>query len=392
MKGIKTLFGVLAVASLLFSTQAFAQENNNRDQNGNIARGSYETNKAFDNTFIGVGVGYNAGVSQKMVFRGGGLGVDLYAGKWFTPFVGARAGYKGISAYNGEFSVKPNQHYLHADFLWGLTNSIWGYQETRCWNVNPYVSAGVLAYAPKAASNSLEFALGAGFQNTFRMSDRVNLVADLSILATRASQYEAKDRLFFPLSATVGLSFNLGKKTGFDRHSSITPVVIPVPFTTAQYNSLKDQVAALEQENAGLKDQVNALEKELAPVRELVSGQTYLFENGTFTAVDFKATPITLYFDCGSAKLSAREKAHLEYFLQNAVDENTKLEINGYADKQTGNARINQKLSEQRVNAVVELLKKAGASEANIVTAAHGSDVQPFDAATKNRVVTIEVK
>ena len=45
-----------------------------------------------------------------------------------------------------------------------------------------------------------------------------------------------------------------------------------------------------------------------------------------------------------------------------------------------------------RVKTVVDFLTKAGANENNIETAAHGSSVQPFDTAVKNRVVTIELK
>ena len=60
MKGFKTIFGVLATASLLFSFNAFAQENNNRDENGKIVRGAYETNRALDNTFITIAGGINS--------------------------------------------------------------------------------------------------------------------------------------------------------------------------------------------------------------------------------------------------------------------------------------------------------------------------------------------
>ena len=51
MKGIKMILGALAAASLLFSVNAFAQENANRDENGKIVRGAYETNRAFDPVF-----------------------------------------------------------------------------------------------------------------------------------------------------------------------------------------------------------------------------------------------------------------------------------------------------------------------------------------------------
>ena len=411
MKGIKMFIGALAAASLLFSMNANAQENANRDENGKIVRGAYETNKAFDNTFIGIGAGWNAGIYGRgkqflgMDLQGlGGLALDAYVGKWWTPAIGARIGYKGVGNFlNGKkAALAPsdwNQHYAHADFMWNITNSLFGYKETRFWNVAPYFTTGVMTFKNNTVAKpkwDLEYAAGFGLYNMFRLGNRVNLTLDFMGLVAYARQYKTGSfqhgRFHFPLSATIGLAFNLGK-TNFDRHTSITPVVIPVPFTTEQYNALADKVAALEKENAQLKDKIAALEKELAPYKNLVNGQTYLFENGKFTAVDVtSATPLSIYFDLGSSKISAREKAHLEYFCEKAVDASTKLAVNGYADKQTGSAKTNMKLSENRVKAVVDLLKKAGASEANIETSAHGDTINPFDGAAKNRVVTIEVK
>ena len=52
MKGIKILLGALAAAGLLFSVSANAQENANRDADGNVVRGPYETNGIWDNTFM----------------------------------------------------------------------------------------------------------------------------------------------------------------------------------------------------------------------------------------------------------------------------------------------------------------------------------------------------
>ena len=410
MKGIKVFFGVLAAASLLFSVNAFAQENNNRDENGKVVRGAYETNRAFDNVFIGIAGGANAVMAHPTTpktWGGIGLATDLNFGKWWTPAVGMRIGYHGLwnnsrqglsipAVSKGE---KFGFHYLHGDFMWNISNSIGGYKETRLWNFVPYLSMGVLDVCKgllpfgKGASNNYEYAAGAGLLNVVRLSERINLTLDFMALVGKANAYNQSYGRFvvFP-SATVGVAFNLGK-TNFDRHTSITPVVIPVPFTTEQYNALADKVAALEKENAALKEKIAALEEEVAPLRKLVNGQTYLYENGTFTAVDVKpGSPITLYFDCGSAKLSAREKAHLEYFTSNVVDDDTQLLVNGYADKQTGSARRNQVLSEQRVKTVVDLLTKAGAKESNIETNAYGSSVQLFDGAAKNRVVTIEVK
>ena len=412
MKGIK-IFGVLAIASLLFSTNAFAQENNNRDENGKVVRGAYETNRVFDNTWIGIGAGINSvipAIQTPGKWGKIGLGLDLNFGKWWTPAVGMRIGYHGLwNKAKIEMQANPEVvaagdrfgfHYFHADVLWNCSHSFAGYNELRFWNFAPYLSMGVLnttASLNPFGKGNLEYAAGPGLLNILRLSKRINLTIDLRLLVGKGKAYNPIEenmlgRFFFFPSATAGLAFNLGK-TNFDRHSSITPVVIPVPFTTEQYNALKDKVAALEKENAELKDKVAALENELAPYRNLQNGQTYLYENGTFTAIDVKpGAPITVYFNCDSHKISAREKAHIEYFAQNVVNGDTKLSVNGYADKQTGSAKYNQTLSERRVKAVIDLLKTYGANEANIESAAHGSSIQPFEGMVKNRVVTVEVK
>ncbi len=396
------ILGALAAASLLFSVNAFAQENANRDENGKIVRGAYETNRAFDNTWIGLAAGWNAGLNLQNTSgipfaQGiGGLAVDVSLGKWWTPFIGGRINWLGLANNvlgNDGAPLNPQQHFITGDLLWSLTDTFWGYKETRVWNVAPYVSGG-LAITPAAAA---EWIYGGGILNRFYLSNRVDLLLDFRAMVAKASWYgvtveKSIGHFEFPLSATIGVAIKLGK-TGFNRHSSITPVVIPVPFTTEQYNALADKVAALEKENAELKDKIAALEEEVAPLRQLTDGQTYLYENGKFTAVDVKpGSPITLYFDCGSAKLSEREKAHFEYFANTVVDENSKLAVNGYADKQTGSAKRNQQLSEQRVKTVVDLLLKAGAKEENIESAAHGATVQLFDGAAKNRVVTVELQ
>ena len=409
MKKVMSILGVLAAMSLLFS--ANAQENANRDENGKVVRGAYETNKAFDNIFIGISGGVNTVIPSITNFKTmGNLGVSagLDFGKWFTPAVGIRAGWQGVwvtpkvtyDRQGGEPGQKYGSNFIHGDFMWNMFNTLGGYKETRVWNLIPYATAGLLMTSNKllpfgkGAGINNEYAMGGGLYNTFRLGERVSLTLDLKALIGKAVAYTSEAGRFILLpSATAGLAFNLGK-TNFDRHTSITPVVIPVPFTVEQYKDLEAKVAALESENAALKAKIAKLEDELAPFRNLVDGQTYLYQNGQFTAIEPKiATPATLYFDLGSAKLSQRELAHLEYFAQNAVDSDTELVVTGSADKQTGNARINQTLSEKRANYVRDLLvNKYGASSSNIEVVAEGDRNNIFDTPAKNRVVTIKVK
>ena len=97
MKVFKIVMSALAVMAgvLVVSPAANAQENGNRDENGKVVRGAYETNKFGDNWFIGAGAGVNSwlgnGASPKA-----GVAVDAFVGKWITPTVGVRMGWKGL--------------------------------------------------------------------------------------------------------------------------------------------------------------------------------------------------------------------------------------------------------------------------------------------------------
>ena len=396
MKAIKFI-GILAAASFLFSFNAYAQEDANRGADGEVVRGPYVTNGAFDNMFIGLGAGVNSVIEKQFGLGKIGIATDVTIGKWFSPTIGLRAGWQGINntSKSGELNKAPF-HYIHGDVLWNISNAIDGYKETRFWNFIPYVSGGLSLIKHHGFKEfDQEFAAGVGLLNSLRLGERVNLNLDLGIIGARAEAYNMngfiKRYVGFP-SAKLGLQFNLGR-TGFDRLSSVMPVIVPMPFTEAQYNDLKNKVAALERENAQLKNKIADLENQLAPFKNLVDGQTYLFQNGRFTAVEAKvASPATVYFDLGSAKVSDREKAHLEFFANSVVDNATKLLLTGSADKQTGTAKGNQKLSEQRVDAVKALLEKLGANGNNIETVANGDTKNIFDTPAKNRCVVIEVK
>ena len=396
MKAIKFI-GILAAASFLFSFSAFAQEDANRDADGKVVRGPYVTNGAFDNMFINLGAGVNSVLERSYGLGKMGLATDVTIGKWFSPTVGLRAGWHGINvtSKSGELNKAP-YHYLHGDVLWNISNAIDGYKETRFWSFIPYVSGGLTMIKHHDLKvYDQEFGAGAGLLNSLRLGERVNLNIDLGVVLSRAQAYNMKGfvgRYIGLPSATLGLQFNLGR-TGFDRLSSVMPVIVPLPFTEGQYNALKDKVAALERENAQLKNKIADLENQLAPFKNLVDGQTYLFQNGRFTAVEAKvASPATVYFDLGSAKISDREKAHLEFFANSVVDNATKLLLTGSADKQTGSSKGNQKLSEKRVDAVKALLEKLGANGNNIETVANGDTKNVFDTPAKNRCVVIEVK
>lgn len=385
MKTFRIVMSALAVMAgvLVVSPAADAQENGNRDENGKVVRGAYETNKFGDNWFIGAGAGVNSWIGQGASPKAG-VAVDAFVGKWITPTVGIRMGWKGLkdgaSAKDGYTIAdeKFNYNSAHVDLLWNLSNLFSGYKETRTWNISVYPS---FAYMDAAKNN--EFGAGVGMLNNFRLGNRVGLYLDLSALATKSDfagiSPRPEKRMGILPSATFGLTVNLGK-TGFKRHSSVVPAIVPVPFTEAQYNDLKDKVNALEKENKDLKAQIEEL-KNAKPDTVTVSKAGDL------------VSPATLYYEIGSTKLSEREEAHLEFYVKNILEQapDKVFVLTGSADKGTGTAARNQYLSEQRVNNVKKVLvEKYGIAEDHLIVKAEGSTNNRFGSAVLNRVVTIE--
>lgn len=313
-----------------------------------------------------------------------GVAVDAFVGKWITPTVGVRMGWKGlkdgVSAKDGYTIADEKFSYnsAHVDLLWNLSNLFSGYKETRTWNISVYPT-----FAYMNAAKNKEFGAGIGMLNNFRLGNRVGLYLDLSALTTKADfagiSPRPKTLAGVLPSATFGLTVNLGK-TGFKRHSSVVPAIVPVPFTEAQYNNLQDKVNALEKENKDLKAQIEEL-KNAKPDTVTVSKAGDL------------VSPATLYYEIGSTKLSEREEAHLEFYVKNILEQapDKVFVLTGSADKGTGTAARNQYLSEQRVNNVKKVLvEKYGIAEDHLIVKAEGATNNRFGSAVLNRVVTIE--
>ena len=65
----------------------------------------------------------------------------------------------------------------------------------------------------------------------------------------------------------------------------------------------------------------------------------------------------------------------------------SKVVITGYADKGTGNAKINEKLAQKRSQIVADLLtNKFGIASSRITVDSKGDTVQPFEQNDLNRV------
>ena len=180
-------------------------------------------------------------------------------GKWFTPAVGGRVAYQGLSFKNGEF--KPmDYHFIHADFLYNLTSGI------NCndiglsrWDVIPYLGVGMIynpdwssaCMCPGHASGSHPFAFSYGLECRYRLNDRMHLVAELSGMTT-AKNFDAVgssskfgDNM---LTLSAGLSFTLGK-AGYKRIVDAKPYIAQNEWLLSYAESLGNNNRMLRKSN-----------------------------------------------------------------------------------------------------------------------------------------------
>lgn len=374
MKNIKI---ILCAAVALIGVTAFAQENNNRDANGNIVRGPYETNGVKDNWFIGVAGGASAFLDTHDGYEFGNLtpALDITVGKWFTPSMGMRAGYQGLvgaqdatkvvgsstTTYSEDFKYS----YVHGDLLWNISNAISGYKETRFWNFVPYIHTGYVRLSDindeatgnkEHATNNLdnEVALGLGLLNNIRLHDRVNAFIDLkyTTFSARFHDWYVGGRMN-QFTGLIGLSCNLGK-TNWQR---IASNAASLALAEEALKNAQAQIAALK--NAP---------KDTVVIEKLVENEN---DGDTkYVPLALGIPPITLFFEINSTELNVTERQHLRFYVENILnlDPERKFYLTGSADKGTGTQTINEKLSQGRVEKVIDILKNEyGVSEDRLI-------------------------
>ena len=372
MKRLNLFYGAAALAAVLMaaSTSAYAQDNGNRDEYGNIVRGPYETNRLGDNWFIGAGGGINILLSEDYDIKIA-PSVDGYFGKWFTPSVGMRAGYQGINfnSVQDDNTVKYGYMYIHGDFLWNASNAIGGYKETRFWNLTPYLHAGFFRSYGTDGSDyaNNELAMGAGLLHNLRLSDRLDIVIDMKAIAVNGTIHESSGLALLP-SVTAGLAVDLGYPS-FDRTADIVGAVEIA--AAEQAAILATSIAALEAANASLQAENGALVKKNKALNKTVEQMKNAEMPVDATYIEMQ--PITVYFSIGKTALDEFELRHLDFYAKNIIDKvnsdpAVEIVIMGSADSNTGTAKRNQYLSDARGQYMINLLSEKYGIDKNKVT------------------------
>lgn len=190
--------------------------------------------------------------------------LQVGVGKWFTPAIGGRVGFQGLTFKNAEFKSMKYQFY-HADLMYNLTSGLRQNEDgLSLWDIVPYVGVGMVHNADwsdpcscgSGSDGSRPFAFTYGLEISYRIGNRVKLVAGVSGLTTAqnfdniGSSIKFKDNM---LTVSAGLSITLGK-AGWKRVVDATPYIEQNAYLKDYISYMKDENIRLQKKLSGEKD------------------------------------------------------------------------------------------------------------------------------------------
>lgn len=316
-----------------------------------------ETNRFGSNWFVTVGAGPQVyfGDHDKQIKFGKRISpsLDIAVGKWFTPGLGLRVAYNGLSFKgatrwgaahstgdqvpdwgSGMYYSKFKYFNFHADVLFNCSNLFCGYNPKRIWNSSPYVGVGWLhTWQEPTASN---VTMNLGWLNSFRLCDALDLNIDIrgTMFDDAIDGENGQSAFDGALSATVGLTYNI-KPRGWDRSRTL------VRYDNRAINDIREKMNAMAAENERLK-------------RALAEGK----EKEARDIVNKIAAANFVVFKIGKSDLSNEARVSLGLIASaiKSVDSKAVYTITGYADAGTGSKALNERLSKARAEAVYNCL------------------------------------
>ncbi len=320
-----------------------------------------ETNTFWHNCFVSVGGGANIFFSDhnKQLKFGNRLSpaLDVAVGKWFTPGIGLRVMYSGLSAKgatqngahsNGDpISDKPWNGYwlekakfdffnLHADVMFNFSNLLLGYKEDRLWNCSPYLGLGWGRVWD--APQSKEVTANIGIMNSFRLSPALDINLDVRgmYVNDRFDGEEGGRSGDGLLSVTVGLTYKF-KQRGWERSKTI------IHYDETELNMLRQALNDMDTKNKMLIDSLRNVKTD-----------------HTETVIKKIAAGNLVVFKIGRTELSNEARANLGMLAEiiKQADPEAVYTVTGYADAGTGNNKINERLSIDRAQVVYDCLTK----------------------------------
>jgi outer membrane protein OmpA-like peptidoglycan-associated protein len=324
--------------------------------------------------------------------------VTLSVGKWFNPVIGLRlqggawkdnfnSSYNHIDA-NGNPGTKQsynkNVGIVRFDALYSLTNALLGYNPDRAVNISVFAGPG-MTFSSTQNSSTYRTDGGTGYNKVPTTANKlrgyINGSAGLLInfyvskaisidlegrgeLAASPLGYQSTARTTGGLYFGAGLTWTIGGR-------DFMPMVAAV-------------------DNSGLNDEINRLRRELEECR--AQGPKIVTETKTeyVTETKFNKTPI--FFKIGSSKLDSYAKATIKLVADGIKSSSGKtFKVQAYADKATGSANFNQKLTDARAQAVYDALVAEGVPASQLQIVSNGGVDNLFSENETTRVVIMGI-
>ena len=304
------------------------------------------------NWFVGVGGGFNMSTdlrkySTESTGNGTGISVDIYAGKWFTRYFGARLGYHGINTSFNDVALPSRDHgshpffYVHADALFRPTT----------WLV-PFVHAGYINVTHTNLDIDVDHkhkhALGGGLgvmfpirAGRFRIVPGVRATMMNGGVGTYDDTPQKETRIKF--SATLGLAYTFGKQK-----PRVIREVTEVPYEVLRIDTVHVHTHTVD---------TVYIQRELDAMARSINARTQA----------------DVLFDLNSANLRPDAYPILQEvvdFLKENPDVHTTIE--GHACI-LGFDSVNQPLSERRAQAVYSYINAHGIARERLSAKGYGS-------------------
>lgn len=292
-------------------------------------------------------------------------------GKWISPVWGLRLNglYGTAKTFNDNDALSTSADYVNVtgDFLLNLKNFFMPYNPKAFFNPVLYLGTGFM-YTMEDSDLDLpsyfNLATKLGLQFNFRLGDRWQLFLEgQGVLAPK--NFDRNHSAYFA-NCDLMTNVNLGLTYRFNfRHFIAAPMY--------------DQ------------REIDALNREIEELRNRpvpVCPPVVVCPEPVVKEVAQEVTLDPVFFLINSAAVRDNQLISVakaaQYLMENP---NAKIEIAGYADKNTGTPKYNMQLSEKRAKAVAKMLTdKFGVEKSRIKTSFYGDTVQPFAENDWNRV------
>lgn len=284
--------------------------------------------------------------------------VGVLLGKWIIPYMALRVNYnyspiRGNATYANSFvnedpegDLSGNIHVINGAVMFSIMSIVDGYyQEDRRYDFKPYLGLGFSKSTDRNTSYTKDYPIF-GIVNSVRASNAVSINLEIAVSPANAGFYgttydvRQRDRVI-PVSASLGFTYKF-KPRGWR-------IEIPEEgysmLNVYERNSLS---------RAQAEGTLRPTQKEVVIQKEIVRDTVTVDR----VIKELHLSSNIIFFELDKYNITRRNRVHLSYIASeiNKYSGEQIFTITGYADEKTGSVSHNKKLSQNRSEAVYDVL------------------------------------